>query len=223
MRGESYCRKKGLRSAAAVLFTAALFLSACGGTAQKEDSLPQSGGQETKITDFLVDHRKDPICVTPEHLTFAWKMAGDGYGLSQSAYRIVVSDEADGQLIWDSGKVSSDSSLEIPYEGEALKARNRYRADLSVWDQDGTELPHAEASFEMAGEKDLFQEASWIAVPESRSKYLYPEIGADSTFVLEADVRMPQDRAGLVWGYAQEDQKLYREQICLNREDDTAS
>jgi len=39
----------------------------------------------------------------------------------QTAYRIKV--EADGQLLWDSGKTASSSMTHISYEGRTLKSR----------------------------------------------------------------------------------------------------
>ena len=37
--------------------------------------------------------------------------------------------------VWDSGKITNDSSVAIQYEGEALKAATKYDWQVSVWNQ----------------------------------------------------------------------------------------
>jgi len=55
-------------------------------------------------------------------------------GISQRAYRIVVTDET-GQEVWDSGTIEDDRSLNIEYAGEALHPTTRYHWKVNVWSQ----------------------------------------------------------------------------------------
>lgn len=79
---------------------------------------------------------------------FSWQMrsAANTRGLSQQAYRIVVSDEK-GAQIWDSGKKTSTQAHAIQYAGPGLKAATRYTWKLSVWDNLG-KMTQASSWFE---------------------------------------------------------------------------
>ena len=67
---------------------------------------------------------------------------GSGRGLMQSAYQILVASSQE-QLasghsdVWDSGKVSSDQSINIHYDGTALQSLQSCFWKVMVWDQTG--------------------------------------------------------------------------------------
>ncbi|MFJ9889418.1 family 78 glycoside hydrolase catalytic domain [Streptomyces sp. NPDC091287] len=70
----------------------------------------------------------------------SWELSAPGSGAKQSAYQVVVftdPDDADASTVWDSGRVSSEQSIGIAYDGPALKPRTRYHWQVQVWDGDG--------------------------------------------------------------------------------------
>lgn len=69
---------------------------------------------------------------------FSWQMVMQNAerGYSQKAYQITVTDEA-GQTVWDSGRVSSDLSLNIEYAGAPLQPTTCYFWTVNVWNQKG--------------------------------------------------------------------------------------
>lgn len=89
-----------------------------------------------KIENLRVEYTKEPLSLDVEKPRFSWIMTSltNERGISQSAYQIVVINE-DGRTVWNSGKVKSDVSLNIPYEGEALEAVTRYNWTVTVWNQ----------------------------------------------------------------------------------------
>lgn len=45
----------------------------------------------------------------------------------------------DNDTVWDSGKVTSDRSICIEYDGQSLSAMTKYSWQVSVWDEQGNE------------------------------------------------------------------------------------
>lgn len=91
---------------------------------------------EVDVDRLQVEYQKEPLGLDVEKPRFSWQMkASDTQrGLFQTAYQIVVSDEQNNKT-WDSGKIRSDISLGVAYQGKSLKPRTRYSWTLTVWDQ----------------------------------------------------------------------------------------
>ena len=69
-----------------------------------------------RITDMRTNGLENPLGVNPEvKPVFSWILTSDKPGTIQEDYRIVVS--MGGQKVWDSGKVKSDNSIAVAYEG----------------------------------------------------------------------------------------------------------
>ena len=89
-------------------------------------------------------------------------------GVSQTAYRIrVASGSPDfGTPVWDTGKVLSDESAYIVYDGEELSSRTSYYWQVKVWDEKGRESGWSEtASWHMGILSDEEWKGEWIGAP----------------------------------------------------------
>ena len=130
-------RKSGLLFGIILLFIAAgVTLNGCGASKVKM----------VEIVNLQTDYRVNPVGIDDPVPVFSWQMSSDEKDKSQSAYRIVVYESEDFysnmedidqhenrnlmdknkmdkplECIWDSGKVESDLSVCIPYEGKELK------------------------------------------------------------------------------------------------------
>src|SRR6478609_5438104 len=93
---------------------------------------------QTKIQGLLTESSVTPLGIDEKKPTFTWQMSAMDRGTSQTAYQIVITDPK-GAVAWDTKKVTSDISLNIPYAGSALKATTRYTWKVTVWDQKGGE------------------------------------------------------------------------------------
>ncbi len=129
------------------------------------DTDDESQTEETPATAVLYDLRTEdmiePIGVDVTTPAFSWKMESNILGQSQTAYRLEIENE-DGTVVWDSGKVVSDRSVDIPYAGKSLTASTRYRWNLTVWDKD--DIPVTGASyFETGLMENGFAGADWIS------------------------------------------------------------
>ncbi len=93
---------------------------------------------EIKLENLQVNYQTTPLGIDLVKPRFSWKMTAveAKRGLKQTAYQIVVVDENNREL-WNTGKVNSDTSLGITYEGKKLAATTRYNWTATVWDQDG--------------------------------------------------------------------------------------
>lgn len=63
---------------------------------------------------------------------FGWIVRSDKSGDVQTAYQIVVQ-TADGEQIWDSGKVDSAASINVEYAGKELAPNGKYSWKVKTW------------------------------------------------------------------------------------------
>jgi alpha-L-rhamnosidase len=91
-------------------------------------------GPSTRIINLRVQSLTEPFAIEDENPLFSWQMVSDINGQKQNAYQIIVKEEYDGSVIWDSKKVDSDLSNNIVYVGNILEPETAYTWDLTVWD-----------------------------------------------------------------------------------------
>jgi alpha-L-rhamnosidase len=100
---------------------------------------------------------------------FAWVLDHTARGQKQTAYQILVAtrpetlaqDKGDQ---WDSGKVASDDSTQVAYNGKPLQSGTTYYWKVRTWDKDGNVSPYSPpALFEMGLLSADEWKAQWIA------------------------------------------------------------
>lgn len=94
-----------------------------------------------------------------ENPYFSWMLISGEKNVMQTSYSLQVIDEA-GRVIWNTGKVLSEQSAYVNYEGKTLKSRTRYVWKVTVEDNHGN-LAEASSEFETAL---LNKEEDWCAV-----------------------------------------------------------
>jgi hypothetical protein len=105
-------------------------------------------------------------------------------GLTQSAYHILVTSSQerlakDTGDLWDSGKVASDQTYQIAYEGKPLKSDEVVWWKVRVWDGTGkVSAWSAPAQWTMGVLNPNDWHAQWITAPSSLQR------GSNSTFLL---------------------------------------
>ncbi len=113
------------------------------------------------------DHLTNPIGIDTRQPTFAWQSDATTPNWTQSAYQLLVATSeqnlAAGKAdIWDSGRIASSDSINIPYSGPALKPRTRYVWLVRVWDNKGGNSASTPASFETGMLSPSDWHAEWI-------------------------------------------------------------
>lgn len=124
-----------------------------------------------------VETAKDPVGVGTTKPRFSWKSkdasGGDGYALTQTAYRVLVASTpeklaADEGDVWDSGKVASDNSVFVEYDGAPLRSLRRYYWKARVWDGADVASAWSEPATWLQGVADPADwRGEWIGQPEA--------------------------------------------------------
>lgn len=117
--------------------------------------------QKLKVYSPACEHKINPVGLHTNQPRLSWKLRSEGTDVMQTAYRIRVGKTPSfrkGDIIWDSGKVDSDSSVLVSYKGPALQSGARYFWQVKVWDNKKNESAWSEAAF---WEMGLFNENDW--------------------------------------------------------------
>lgn len=117
------------------------------------------------------EHLENPLGIDVTQPRLSWQLEAQSNERAQyqTAYRILVASSPEklernvGDL-WDSGKVSSDQSILVPYEGKALHSRLSCWWKVKAWDKQGQPGPWSTVGFwEVALLKADDWAARWIA------------------------------------------------------------
>ncbi len=118
----------------------------------------------------------NPLGIDETQPRLSWITQSAGRAKAQSAYRILVASdprllEKDTGDLWDSGKVMSDKSIQIAYEGTPLKSQMRCYWKVRVWDEDSKPSAWSRpASWTMGLLSPDDWRARWIAFDASRQR-----------------------------------------------------
>ncbi|MCK5863015.1 MAG: family 78 glycoside hydrolase catalytic domain, partial [Candidatus Hydrogenedentes bacterium] len=165
------------------------------------------------------EYRVNPLGIETETPRFTWQLHCPYNGYAQTAWQILVADTTENLTaakgtLWDSGKVSSDNAVLIPYAGTPLQPRTPYWWCVRIWDEKDTPsawsntahfsmgLPEEEEwnaqwigydapgteDFEAAGIAPL-ADAQWIGYPEGNPRSTAPR----STHLFRRIITLPDD------------------------------
>lgn len=122
---------------------------------------------QVQVQHLRCENLTDPIGLDVARPRFSWQLlAPKGRrGVRQTAYELRVAASAAelvrGQkLVWQSGKVASDSSVNVTYAGPALAASQHYYWQVRAWDNTGKASAWSPAAYWQAG---LLTPANWQA------------------------------------------------------------
>lgn len=124
-----------------------------------------------RAVNLKTEYLRNPIGIDITEPRFYWQCEG---GIKQSAYQIVAKDEK-GNLLWDSGKVQSDSMTHIKWQGKSLGSRDLVRWCVKLWNEKGNEGEFSEeATFELGLLSKEDWKAKWITgnyTPKKSKRY----------------------------------------------------
>jgi alpha-L-rhamnosidase len=110
------------------------------------------------------EYRLNPLGIDQPGPHLSWQSDGAERNWRQTAYQILVAGSpeqlnSDG-AVWDSGRISSDDSVDIAYAGPALASRRRYYWKVRVWDSAGQMSESTESAW---WEMGLLHSTDWKA------------------------------------------------------------
>ena len=155
------------------------------------------------------EHLTNPIGIDAPRPQFAWQSDATTPNWIQSAYQLLIASseknlsgtQAD---VWDSGRIDSSDSINILYNGPALKPQTRYFWQVRVWDNNGGSSTSTPAWFETgllspsdwraqwirrvdaADERELAS-VHWLWLPNADAKAVAPETTAEFRYPLRLD------------------------------------
>ncbi len=125
------------------------------------------------VHNLRCEYRVDPTGLDVREPRLSWTLASSERGEKQTAYQVLAASspdllERDRADLWDSGRVSSDQTLQVAYAGHPLSPRMRVWWKVRVWDKDGQATAwSASAAWTMGLLEASDWRAKWIAAPGS--------------------------------------------------------
>lgn len=126
--------------------------------------------EQISIESVTCSNRINPIGVEQGAVNFSWIMTSKNRNTSQKAYQILVAENLtdlneNKATAWNSGKMTSEESVHIMYQGEPLKSVKRYYWKVKVWDNKGSMSNWSKPAFWQMGLLNTsdWKGAKWIA------------------------------------------------------------
>ena len=128
----------------------------------------QGAKSKVIVHDLRTEYKVNPIGLENLSPRLFWKLSSQNNNVLQSAYQIKaaasVGDlKSENTLLWNTNKVNSDESIQIPYKGKGLVSGQKIYWQVRIWDNSGNISKWSEiASFEMGLLSVSDWKASWI-------------------------------------------------------------
>jgi len=122
-----------------------------------------------EVKQLRCEYMDKPIGIDVRRPRLSWKLSSNKRGSVQTAYEIEVS-SAEGfeDILWQSGRVSSDQTVHVELPGLELASRKRYYYRVKSWNEAGESSAWSAVSYWETGILDESEyTASWIGAPES--------------------------------------------------------
>jgi len=95
--------------------------------------------QTLKVANLKCEYKGNPMGIEAASPELSWELQSSGRDVMQTAYRVLVADDAESLdkgigNIWDSKRVNSSASIQVPYVGKPLLSAKTYYWKVMVWD-----------------------------------------------------------------------------------------
>ena len=153
------------------------------------------GFSQVGIQNCTTEHMDNPIGMDIRQPRFGWQLTSDKRNVLQTAYEIRVSDNESGlksgkEIVWNSGKIASDSSVNVSYKGSRLQSGKRYYWQVRVWDNMNKASGWSKSSFfQMALLDPSDWKAKWIEPGYKEDSILRPSPMFRKKFTSRKNIR----------------------------------
>ena len=129
---------------------------------------------KNEVVKLVCEYKTNPLGIDIVTPRLSWQLVSTGKDLMQSAYELRVSSSIaklnSNKLIWATGKVNSSQSVNIEYDGTALKSMQRVYWQVRVWDNKNKVSRWSKPAYWEMGilEPELWT-ASWITMKDEKN------------------------------------------------------
>ena len=129
------------------------------------------------ITNLRTEYRINPLGIETPVPRLSWEIVADGRKVRQKSFQIRCAEsvsllEQNSQIIWDSGIVDSEQSVQIEYGSRSLASGERIYWQVRVWDNRDLVSDWSSAAF---WEMGLLQKSDW------KAQWIEPELKEDTS------------------------------------------
>jgi alpha-L-rhamnosidase len=128
---------------------------------------------EIRVDTLTCEYLTNPNGIDTKNPHLSWQLLSDQREQKQTAYRLIVAssknilEKNEGDL-WDSGKVKSDQSIQIEYNGKPLESGMTCYWKVRVWDKEDRPSQWSQpAKWSMGLLNPTDWSAEWIGSPDS--------------------------------------------------------
>lgn len=154
------------------------------------------GLRESQVVNLVTEYHTNPIGIDIEKPRLSWQLNSNKQNVLQTAYEIrtagLKSDLLKGKnLLWSTGKIESDQSVNIVYGGPPLKSFQRVFWQVRVWDNKNKSYNWSVPAFWEMGVLDpALWTASYIAMNDiSTEKVSHPSQYFRTEFMTKRTVK----------------------------------
>ncbi|SDZ98988.1 alpha-L-rhamnosidase [Arachidicoccus rhizosphaerae] len=150
---------------------------------------------QIEVEQGWVENKINPMGVAVAQPRFSFASNSTGKNVVQTAYEIRVATsvtdlQKDKKLIWNSGKVNTDQSLHVVYQGAPLKSAQKYFWQVKVWDNQKNESKWSEpADFTTGMMEKQDWKATWIEPGYKEDSILRPSPLLRKEFKLNKNIQ----------------------------------
>ncbi|MFA7421309.1 MAG: family 78 glycoside hydrolase catalytic domain, partial [Melioribacteraceae bacterium] len=124
-----------------------------------------SAADKVTLSNLRTEYKQNPIGIDTKIPRLSWEIICNKRNFIQSAYQIRVASsisdlESNKNLLWNSGKISSEESNQIEYKGRVLKSSERVYWQTKIWGKDGSQSSWSSPAY---WEMGLLQLSDWKA------------------------------------------------------------
>ena len=121
--------------------------------------------QALTVGNLRTSAMRNPIGIDDASPTFSWVLESSLRGVMQQSYSLKIATDADmGNIVWQSGTVETDKSVDVTASGLSLQPRTRYYWQVTVTDNKGNTAVSSEKAYFETGlmNADAWGATKWI-------------------------------------------------------------